>query len=110
LETPLHQFEYVPVYKNDWDIEPKPYLWDAIGNDQEWGVVFVDHRPGERRKIDVEKFKNSAQIIVVHDTQQPTYEYEPVLETFTYRYDYKRYSVYTTIVSNFIDVSKLFEN
>lgn len=107
MENEYHKFIYVPVYDDDWLLNPKPEKWDEIGN-QSWSVVFIDHRPGERRKVDIERFKNTAQIIVVHDTETMGYGYEPILKSFKYRYDYKRYNIYTTLVSNFIDVSKLF--
>lgn len=107
LTSTYHKFEYVPVYEDDWEKNPKPELWDKVGN-QNWGVVFIDHRPGERRKDDIKRFQNSADIVVVHDTETESYRYESVFNLFKYRYDYKRYSTYTTIVSNKIDVSKLF--
>lgn len=108
LETSWHQFVYVPVYEDDWSQNPKPFMWDAIGNNIRWGVVFIDHRPGERRAIDIKRFKNQADIIVVHDTQQPSYGYEPVFAEFKYRYTYERYATTTTLVSNSIDVASLF--
>ena len=107
LKSDMHELVHVPVYDDDWQTNPKPHLWDDIGN-QKWGVVFIDHRPGERRKIDIERFSNLADIIVVHDTEEMGYQYEDVLSKFTYRYDYKRYRPYTTLVSNTIDVSQFF--
>jgi len=107
LENDFHTFKYVDVYEDDWEKNPKPHKWDDIGN-REWGVVFVDHRPGERRKDDIKRLKDKAQIIVVHDTEYPGYGYEPILNLFKYRFDYKIYSTQTTLVSNKMDVSKLF--
>lgn len=107
LENEYHKFQYVDVYDNDWDLNPKPWKWDEIGN-KKWSVVFIDHRPGERRKIDIERFKNSSEIIVIHDTEQKSYGYDSVIEKFKYKYTYKIYNVYTTLVSNFKDVYKLF--
>ncbi len=107
METDKHKFVYVPVYEDDWSLNPKPEKWDAIGN-QIWSVVFIDHRPGERRAVDIDRYKNSAEVIVVHDTETMSYNYEPVFSNFKYRYDYKRYDIYTTLVSNFVDVSQFF--
>lgn len=107
LNSNNHEFIYVPVYEDDLELNPKHDKWDKIGN-QEWGVVFIDHRPASRRKVDVARFASSAQIIVAHDTEFHGYEYESIFGTFKYRYDYKRYDRYTTLVSNFIDVESLF--
>jgi hypothetical protein len=107
LKSDIHDFVYVPVYEDDWQKNPKPEKWDEIGN-QEWGLVFIDHRPGERRKVDIERFADKSEIIVVHDTEEKGYGYESVLTKFKYRYDCKRYNVYTTVVSNTIDLSSLF--
>ena len=107
MKSEIHQFIYVPVYDDDWSTNPKPEKWDSIGN-QTWGVVFIDHRPGERRKIDIGRFADLADVIVVHDTETASYGYEPILKTFKYRYDYLRYTVRTTLVSNTLDVSAFF--
>ncbi len=110
LEQSWHQFQYVPVYDDDFEVNPKPHLWDSVGANIHWGVVFVDHRPAERRKVDIARLKGQADIIVVHDTEgAPCYDYESVLKTFKYRYDYKKYSPWTTLVSDSIDVLSLFK-
>jgi hypothetical protein len=108
LESSMHTFKYVPVYSNDWDADPKPHLWNEIGNDRVWSVVFIDHRPAAQRKVDIARFASNAEIIVVHDTEESGYEYESVFPTFKYRFDYMRYAVRTTLVSNTIDVRALF--
>lgn len=61
-----------------------------------WGLVFIDHRPGERRKDDILRLKDRAQVIVVHDSQEPGYGYEPIFAKFTHRFDYKRFEHWTT--------------
>jgi hypothetical protein len=106
FDTPV--FFARKVYDNDWDSNPKPSKWDHVGNEMEWGVVFIDHRPGERRKVDIERFRDKAEIIVVHDTDEESYMVNSVLNTFNFRHDYKVYRTHTTLVSNKVDVSKLF--
>ena len=69
-----------------------------------WGVAFVDCAPGEYRKIAIERLKEQAQLIVVHDTETDhgtgaDYQLEPVFARFPHRSDYKRYRPYTTVVS-----------
>jgi len=107
MENDMHSFVYVSVFEDDWEKNPKPDKWDLIGN-QKWGVVFIDHRPGDRRAIDIKRFANLADVIVVHDTEAMCYGYEPVMNTFKYRYDYLRYQTRTTLVSNKIDIREFF--
>lgn len=109
LENEWHKFIYVPVYTDDLNANPQPKKWDTIGTDVHWAVVLVDHRPGERRIEDVQRLRSHTDIFVVHDTQQPTYGYEPILSTFKYKYIYERYTTTTTLVSDTIDIAALFE-
>lgn len=107
LETYWHRFQYVPVYESN---PPNSDAWNEVGKlPWLWGLLFVDHRPGERRVQDILRFKESAWVIVVHDTETLSYGYEPAFKLFKYRYDYKRYNVHTTIVSQFVDVSTWFD-
>lgn len=69
--------------------------------DMEYGLVFVDSWPDEGRAKYIEQFKDSAQMIVVHDSEDMRYGYEEIFKGFKYRHDYKQYPVYTTVVSNF---------
>ena len=108
LDTPNHDFKYVPVYEHGGEENPKAEMWDEIGGNREWGVVFVDHRPGQRRIVDILRLKHTAQIIVVHDTEEQSYGYKTALSLFLYSYTYRRYSTWTTLVSDTIDVRTLF--
>lgn len=72
-------------------------------------VVLIDHAPGERRKVDIERFANSAKIIVCHDTEPAAdhgYQMRAILGTFKYRKDYQTIGAWSTVVSNFVDVTK----
>ena len=91
LEDPLHRLHLV----TDWDAEPL---------ERPWGVVLVDHAPGEHRRIAIRRLQNHADFLVVHDTETDhgtgaDYKLEPVFESFQYRSDYRRLRPYTTIVS-----------
>ena len=84
--------------------------WDNL-QIKKCGVVFVDHAPALRRIIEIERFRDFADIIVVHDTEKVKYyNYEPVLSSFKYRCDYERYIKKTTLLSDKIDVTKIFED
>ena len=38
--------------------------WACVGQDRDWGIVFIDHRPGERRTIDVVRMVERLVIIM----------------------------------------------
>jgi hypothetical protein len=42
---------------------------------------------------------------VIHDTDEPEYGYGPFLDSFRYRFDFREYQQWTTVVSNYVDVS-----
>jgi len=72
-------------------------------------VVFIDHAPGERRKVDITRFANHAQIIVAHDTEPAAdhgYKMRSELKKFKYLIDYETDGAWATAVSNYIDVTK----
>jgi hypothetical protein len=72
-------------------------------------VLFIDHAPGERRKTDIQRFSNHAQIIVCHDSEPAAdhgYKMRPELKKFKYMIDYQTDGAWATAVSNFIDVTK----
>jgi len=83
--------------------------WDDIKIPEHCGMVFIDHHPSERRMIELERFKDIADYIVVHDTERESREYnrEEVFAMFKYRYDWKKCKPWTSVVSNFHDLSNL---
>lgn len=86
----------------DWD---KADIWHPCD------LLFVDHAPGEHRKVAIERMMDSADIIVVHDTEQGgagDYGFEPVFAKFKYRLNYNKTGggAGATAVSNKIDLNK----
>ncbi len=111
LKSEWHLFEYVPVYENDWDKNAKPNMWDKVGNNIHWSIVLVDHRPGERRIVDIDRLRSHTDIFVVHDTEPygaADYKFEPIFKTFKYRINYTYFHPHTTILSDTIDIINLF--
>jgi hypothetical protein len=96
--TGLHRIELV----NDW----QKFL--ASLKDIQFGIIFVDHAPGERRKDDINFLRGQAKYIVVHDTEEAGYKYEPVLNSFRYRYDYDLLRPHTTVVSDVAETNIFF--
>ena len=98
FQSDYHDVRFI----GDWD--------EAILTDRHWGMVFIDHKPHARRAVETERVKDHADFIVCHDTQPNAaglYDYVKVFPLFCYRYDYKKIVPWTSIVSNFIDVSAL---
>ena len=91
--------------------------WDSCSNmHPNPSVVFIDHAPGERRKEDLIKFKNCAEIIVLHDTE-PTgagdYRVRPLFNQFQFVVEVmsnapnpREAGAWSTAVSNSIDITK----
>lgn len=82
--------------------------WDDMDFKTHRGVVFIDHHPSERRGIDVINYKDSADYIVMHDSEKPEkHSYDKVWEHFKYVYHWKDCKPWTSVVSNFKDLSNL---
>lgn len=91
--SPLHKIQLVENW-NETIVEPA-------------GVVFIDHHPSGRRHIDAIRFKDSADLVVIHDTERDddNYRNREIWPHFKYRFDFKECRPWTTIVSNKIDLS-----
>jgi hypothetical protein len=114
MQRDWHTFIYVPAYgpesdENDTMFSLEQDAWDTIGSDTHWNIVFIDHRPGLRRVIDIKRLRPQTDIFVIHDAQDKAYKYDQVLKTFKYIYEYRRYHITTIVVSDTIDVAKFFE-
>jgi len=70
-------------------------------------VVLIDHAPGERRYIDVQRFANTAKIIVIHDSEPAAtgYMMNKIWHLFKYRKDFVTGGAWATAVSNFVDLT-----
>ncbi|KKR28419.1 MAG: hypothetical protein UT61_C0050G0003 [Candidatus Woesebacteria bacterium GW2011_GWA1_39_8] len=95
FQSPLHKIKFIEN-------------WDAMDFETRWGVVFIDHHPPERRGVDVINFKDTADYIVIHDTNdsENKYNYQMAWPHFKYRYDWVAYKPWASVVSNTVDVSK----
>lgn len=93
----LHAFHYVPDF-----MEQLLTPWWA---DKSWGwsVALIDNHPEASRKHLIEKLKDRAEVLVIHDTEEAGYELETVLPSFKYRFDYKELFPWTSAVSDVLD-------
>jgi hypothetical protein len=78
--------------------------WDKIEIEREWGLVFIDHNPPERRVIDAIRVAQYAKLVVIHDNEPKyanVYHFERLDPYYQYRYDYKKFRPFTSVYSNF---------
>ncbi len=81
--------------------------WDACPIMSEvWGVVLIDHAPAERRAVDIERLAQRAQVIVVHDSEDPSYGYDRVFGLFAHRSEDRDHRPWTMLLSNRVDVAR----
>jgi len=94
---PPHSFKLV----EDWAAVPV--------ESRRWGVVLVDHAPSQRRRVEVERLRGHARLIVCHDTEHRLYRFEDVFGQFKYRVEDRRQSPWTSVVSDDDDLGWLKE-
>jgi hypothetical protein len=78
--------------------------WEKEEFNKKYSVVFIDHTPTPRKRGDDAMRFTEAELVVLHDTgrHEDKYGYEKVFPLFKYRYDKNN----TTVLSNYIDVTK----
>lgn len=88
--------------------------WDEIPletpSGKPWGVIFVDHGPANRRIVEIEKFADKADYIVVHDTEpenDPPYQYSKIWPKFKHIYHFNKVIPWTSVVSNFNNLNNI---
>jgi hypothetical protein len=80
--------------------------WNQVDAKTHRGLVLIDHAPWEKQSIDIIRFKDIADYIVIHGTHREEY-YIDIWEHFKYIYTWKGSSLWTSVVSNFKDLSWL---
>lgn len=100
--------EFHKVYKvGNWDELPG----GSPPSGKRWGVVFIDHSPAERRTLEIERFADKADYIVIHDTepeQEPHYRYSKIWPKFKYIYHDNKVLPWTSVVSNFKNLNDIY--
>ena len=56
--------------------------WDQFKPAEHYGMAFVDHAPGERRSIEMNRLRGRVDVFVIHDTEAAGYGFEKSLPTF----------------------------
>jgi len=107
-----HDLQYYRVVEHcwaDWHELYKINRWEQADIERPWGVALVDHGPPERRKIEIARLADHAQVIIAHDTQSNQrhhYHYDEVWPSFKYLRSYNKARPHSVMASNFVDVTQ----
>lgn len=109
IESDKTWFDKLSPYHRSWH---KFRLVDSFVDLPEyketWGLVFVDHGIPEQRGRSIESLLN-VPMIVIHDTCYPQlYGYEYAFRKFKYKWVLSLYPPQTTVISNSLNVHKIF--
>jgi hypothetical protein len=77
--------------------------WDDLYNEigtTRFSVAVLDHAPVGRRRGELERLRDQADLILVHDAAIDDYRYETIFGTFKHRYTHGLRRPETTVVSN----------
>lgn len=97
---PLRSENHAVMHVPSWEALDAP-IFRALP----FAIAFVDHTPS-RRVTDIEWLSKCARIIVVHDTESGDYGYEKIFgDMFRWKVTYKGQTPWTSVLSNFVDVS-----
>jgi hypothetical protein len=89
--------------------------WDQAQLERPWDVVFIDHEPAERRRVDALRVLDHARLVIVHDSgwwEDRHYDFKrQVWPRFRFRYDYRptKAKTMTTVLSQTIDLAGFME-
>lgn len=111
VEHYKHYLDFAEKFRTDWHevmyVDPKKF----VEFDEHFSVVFIDHSPKSPRTRgdDALLFKDKADFVVLHDAGiggHKKYGYDQIYSQFKYRFDWDGCIPNTTVLSNFIDVTK----
>jgi hypothetical protein len=96
VNNPLHKLKHVHV-SSEMGIE---WATSGLADQQDWTVVFIDHRPGPRRQFELMLYADRSDIVILHDTEKSLlYKYEKGLALYPYKYRFTKLKTYTDILS-----------
>lgn len=85
-------------------------IMDEFGESltEKQSIVFIDHEFTEERRKDIVRFRDLAELIIVHDSSYTgsqghdgtTYKYNPLIEQFKYKYEYTKLWPFTCVMSD----------
>jgi hypothetical protein len=104
-------FNTIKQYECDYHKVELVTDWDKVDVSGHWDIVLVDHHPNERRVEEVKRLVNTADYLVLHDTEgrwDGKYHYSTIYPLFKYRWDFSTgQRPFTTVLSNLKDLKGL---
>jgi len=104
-------YDFLKAYETDFHEVHCIDDWDKIDISGPWAVAFVDHSPGPRRRVEVERLQH-AEYVVIHDTEgRNDRRYGKISEVaplFKYQFTYTGTYPHTSVFSNTHDVTDFF--
>lgn len=92
----FHQFKHVEI-KTEMGVE---WAMANLEDMERWTIVFIDHRPGARRKFDLMSYAHRSDLVILHDTEQTSmYQYHEGLTFYPYQYRFTKLKTFTDILS-----------
>jgi hypothetical protein len=109
-ESYAHYLEFADKFKTEWHKTMFVKPQEQPKFESKFSVVFIDHSPKRPRTRgdDALMFKDSADLIVLHDAGENPYEkygYAPIYKHFKYVTHWTGCLPHTTVLSNTIDVT-----
>lgn len=109
-ETNQKWYDRAKRFQSNYHDVIKIENWDEVPTDKHWGLILIDHGPNERRIVEIERFKDKCDYMVIHDTEPESnraYKYSEIWSLFKYKYDYTKIKPWTSVVSNFKDMKSI---
>jgi hypothetical protein len=102
----------VKQYRTDWHQIRYVKKWDQAQIERPWSVALVDHGPPLRRRVEIRRLAQHAQLILIHDTDwyhEREYRLNSVLPSFRFNWEFNLVRPRTRVVSNFVDPAEIFQ-
>ena len=92
----FHRFKHVEI-KTEMGVE---WAMANLEDMERWNIVFLDHRPGPRRKFDLMAYSQRSDLVVLHDTEQTSmYQYHEGLKYYPYQFRFIKLKTFTDVLS-----------
>lgn len=112
-ENDRNWYEKFTGYNCAWHHIKYIQNWNDLLTDYiDWDVVFIDNRPGVSRRELATRLQDKAQYILLHDSepeQNRFFGYQKIYPHFKHVYQYTKTKPNTAVLSNYRDLSFLYE-